>query len=133
MEEQHHKRGFRMKTSRDFIGDKKPKEGTINPRSLSDKRVEADNKKKDNGFCWEKDVKEAVKELKDEDVYDLAKYMHDVYEAYAKANGWKTQDSCKVDFDFLPEKNKQVMINTALQVITKNNLKINKIFGKELV
>ena len=54
-----------MKTSRDFIGDKKPKEGTINPRSLSDKRVEADNKKKDNGFCWEKDVKEAVKELKD--------------------------------------------------------------------
>ena len=79
------------------------------------------------------DVKEAIKELKKEDVYDLAKYMHDVYEAYAKANGWKTQDSCKVDFDFLPEKNKQVMINTALQVITKNNIKIDKIFGKELV
>jgi len=84
-------------------------------------------------FYPEEKVKEAIKELKKEDVYDLAKYMHDVYEAYAKANGWKTQDSCKVDFGFLPEKNKQVMINTALQVITKNNLKINKIFGKELV
>ena len=33
--------------------------------SLSDKLVEADNKRKDNGFYFEKDVKEAVNELKE--------------------------------------------------------------------
>jgi len=34
--------------------------------TLSDKLNEADNNKKDNGFYWEKDVKEFIKELKEE-------------------------------------------------------------------
>lgn len=32
-------------------------------KPLSDKIMPADNKKKDNGFYWEKDVKKAIKEL----------------------------------------------------------------------
>lgn len=33
--------------------------------TLSDKIIKADNKEKNNGFFWEKDVKAAVKELKE--------------------------------------------------------------------
>lgn len=40
-----------------------PPEDTFN---LSEKIIKADNKKKDNGFIFEKDVKEAVRRLKGE-------------------------------------------------------------------
>ena len=50
-----------MKTSRDFIGDKKPKEGTINPISLSDDIwIDTDG----NETLMTKDVKVSIKELK---------------------------------------------------------------------
>jgi hypothetical protein len=41
---------------------------------------------------------------------DLAKQLHDSYEACAKAVGWETQESCRVEFQDLPEANKKVMI-----------------------
>ena len=80
----------------------------------------------------EEDVKEFIRLLKEDKVEELAKFMHYVYEQYAKTNGWKTQENCQVSFEELPEKNKQVMINTALQVITRNNVRIDKILGMEL-
>jgi len=54
-----------MKTSRDFIGDKKPKEGTINPRSLSDDKQTFGVS--GIGYWYAEDkLKEAIKELKKE-------------------------------------------------------------------
>ena len=55
-------------------------------------------------------VKQFIKDLKSDKVEDLAKFMHDVYESYAKANGWKTQENCRVEFKDLPEKNKYCKI-----------------------
>ena len=54
-------------------------------------------------------------------VEELAKFMHVEYEKQAIKVGWNTQDSCKVDFDDLPEKNKQVMLAVAKAIL--NNLK----------
>jgi len=44
---------------------------------------------------------------------ELAKFMHDQYERIAKEEGWTTQESCKVAFDDLPEKNRKVMLRVA--------------------
>ena len=43
--------------------------------------------------------------------------MHDTYEFKAKEVGWKTQESCKVEYEDLPDTNKQVMIYTAKKVL----------------
>jgi hypothetical protein len=50
-------------------------------------------------------------------VEELAKFIHDVYEDKAKSVGWNTQESCKVDWDDLPEKNKIVMRYVAYNVM----------------
>ena len=50
-------------------------------------------------------------------VYDLAKFMHDNYEIYAKRIGWKTQESCRTEFKDLPENNKRVMLFVAEVVL----------------
>jgi len=47
----------------------------------------------------------------------LAKFMHDKYEEEAKRVGWNTQDKCKVEYENLPEKNKQVMDEIAKQIM----------------
>ena len=53
-----------MTPSRDFIGDKKPKEGTINPRSLSDDKQTFGVS--GIGYWYAEDkLKEAIKELKE--------------------------------------------------------------------
>lgn len=48
--------------------------------------------------------------------WELAKFLHDLYEEYAEHIGWKTQTECKVPFDNLPKKNKAVMIAVSVQV-----------------
>ncbi len=58
------------------------------------------------------------------DVKELAVFMHDEYERISKKIGWDTQDKCKVEFDDLPDENKQVMISMAFSLIDY--------FGKEL-
>ena len=52
-----------------------------------------------------------------EEVDSLARMFHDSYERIAKEVGWKTQESCKVEFDDLPEENKQVMLRTVGEVV----------------
>ena len=47
------------------------------------------------------------------DVERLARKMHNEYEKEAKRVGWKTQESCQVSFDELPEENKKVMLAVA--------------------
>lgn len=47
---------------------------------------------------------------------ELAEFMHNEYEAYAKLKNWKTQKECQVEFEKLPEANRQVMLYVARQV-----------------
>ena len=49
----------------------------------------------------------------------LAEWMHDEYEKIAKEKGWKTQESTRVKFQDLPEKNKEVMMEIATRLIIK--------------
>ena len=58
--------------------------------------------------------------MSDKDIYDLAKFMHDEYEIAARNVGWKTQESCRVEFDSLPEANKKVMLHVAEKVLDKH-------------
>ena len=44
---------------------------------------------------------------------NIAKFMHNEYEKQAKIVGWKTQESCQVEFNDLPETNKKVMYAVA--------------------
>jgi hypothetical protein len=39
-----------------------------------------------------------------------ARALHEAYEKAAKEEGWKTQESCRVDFDDLPEANRRTML-----------------------
>jgi hypothetical protein len=47
---------------------------------------------------------------------ELAKWLHDNYEEIAKRENWETQKSCKVEFEDLPQKNKNVMIKLARRI-----------------
>ncbi len=49
---------------------------------------------------------------------DLAKWLHDQYEDIAKEKKWETQKSCKVEFENLPENNKQTMIELAKRILS---------------
>lgn len=55
--------------------------------------------------------------MKDDLVKGIAILMHDTYEEQAKIVGWKTQESCRVPFDDLPESNKKVMLAVAKAVL----------------
>lgn len=50
-------------------------------------------------------------------IYRIAKLFHERYEEHSKVQGWKTQESCRVEFDDLPAKNRQVMIRTVHDVL----------------
>ena len=47
------------------------------------------------------------------DKIELAKWLHDNYEEVAKEQNWNTQENCKVEFEALPDANKQTMIKLA--------------------
>ena len=53
---------------------------------------------------------------------ELAIYMHDNYEFFSKKEGCETQEKCKVEFDKLPEENKQVMFKVANAILTTHIL-----------
>ena len=101
----------------------------MNNFNLSDNIKYYANYEEDDKVLLVKDVKRFIDKLKKDDVNALAKFMHNVYEDYAKLNGWDTQEKCKVEFEELPKKNKQVMIHTAMQVIGRNNIMIDKLSG----
>lgn len=43
----------------------------------------------------------------------LAIALHNKYEKLSVIEGWKTQNSCRVDFEKLPDANKRVMLGMA--------------------
>lgn len=49
----------------------------------------------------------------DKDIWELAEWMHNTYEAIAKENGWQTQKKTKVPFKNLPIENKATMLELA--------------------
>ncbi len=64
------------------------------------------------------------------DKIELAKWLHDNYEEVAKQQGWNTQENCKVDFDTLPEQNKQTMIEMAKRLLNFNLLRLHFASGQ---
>ena len=56
---------------------------------------------------------------------ELAKWLHDNYEEIAKAKDWNTQESCKVEFDTLPEANKHTMIEVAERLLNFDLLRLH--------
>ena len=61
---------------------------------------------------------------------ELAKWLHDTYEAIAKEKDWNTQQSCKVEFDDLPDANKRTMIEIADRILNLNLLRLH-FFGSQ--
>jgi len=56
---------------------------------------------------------------------ELAKWLHDNYEAIAKEQNWNTQQICKVEFDTLPDANKRTMIEMADRILNFNLLRLH--------
>lgn len=61
-------------------------------------------------------LKKKGQSLQTKKIHKLAEFMHDEYEKAARMLGWKTQESCHVKFDDLPETNKQTMLYVAQQI-----------------
>jgi hypothetical protein len=61
---------------------------------------------------------------------ELAKWLHDNYEAVAKEKDWNTQQSCKVEFDTLPDANKRTMIEIADRLLNFNLLRLHFVVGQ---
>jgi hypothetical protein len=55
----------------------------------------------------------------------LAKWLHDNYEEVAKEKDWNTQENCKVEFDTLPDANKQTMIEIAQRLLDFKLLRLH--------
>ena len=56
---------------------------------------------------------------------ELAKWLHDNYEEVAWEKDWDTQKDCKVEFDALPEANKQTMIEIAQRLLDFKLLRLH--------
>ena len=61
---------------------------------------------------------------------ELAKWLHDNYEAVAKEKDWNTQQSCKVEFYTLPDANKRTMIEIADRLLNFNLLRLHFVVGR---
>lgn len=61
---------------------------------------------------------------------ELAKWLHDNYEAVAKEQDLNTQQSCKVEFDTLPDANKRTMIEIANRLLNFNLLRLHFVVGR---
>lgn len=59
------------------------------------------------------------------DKIELAKWLHNNYEEVAKEQNWNTQEKCKVEFDTLPDANKQTMIKIAERLLNFNLLHLH--------
>lgn len=57
------------------------------------------------------------------DIEEMAEFLHDQYEECASESGWQTQDGTSVDFEDLPNANKQTMRMVARELIAKYDVK----------
>ena len=56
---------------------------------------------------------------------ELAKWLHDNYEDVARQKNWNTQENCKVEYDALPDANKQTMIEIAERLLNFDLLRLH--------
>lgn len=63
----------------------------------------------------------------DEEIREIAEYLHDQYEAFSRLEGLKTRDCCRVEFNDLPEQNKKVMLRVAKCIYTINEVNKKKV------
>jgi len=61
---------------------------------------------------------------------EMAKWLHDNYEAVAKEQNWNTQQNCKVEFDTLPDANKRTIIEIADRILNFNLLRLHFVGGR---
>ena len=54
---------------------------------------------------------------KQQEIYNLAKFMHEMYEDKARLYGWETQEKSRVAFRDLPPENAKTMLAVAKEVI----------------
>lgn len=66
----------------------------------------------------------------DTDEYRLADFMHNNYEYFASQNGWTTQKKTRVNFEELPEENKQTMLDLAKHMIKTFDIRFDDICVK---
>jgi len=81
---------------------------------------------------YQSDVKEFIRLLKEEDIDNLAEWLHNTYEKLSKKDKWKTQRRCRVKFNELPKENQQVMRDLALNICIRFSNKIDKLAGSKL-
>ena len=53
------------------------------------------------------------------EVVELARMFHDEYEKAARVHNWSSQQSCRVEFDDLPDENKRTMLATCRAVLKR--------------
>lgn len=53
------------------------------------------------------------------DVKMLATFIHQEYEKFSKKYGWETNETCKVEFDDLPEANRETMMSVSDSILRK--------------
>lgn len=56
----------------------------------------------------------------DTTVNDLARDFHETYERLAAGEGWETQKNCRVDFDDLPEANRNLMMAVSIEIYERH-------------
>lgn len=71
-----------------------------------------------NSENFEKSIKKGA-DYRAETIRSLAEFMHDEYDKAAQKLGWKTQESCRVEFADLPQKNRETMLYVAGAVYRK--------------
>lgn len=67
--------------------------------------------------------------ISEKEAYELAEFMHNVYEKASQQVNWKTQKKCRVDFNKLPFENRRVMMivsNMILSVIYRDCKKLKE-------
>lgn len=64
-------------------------------------------------------------------IKELAIFMHDTYEELSKDMGWQTQETCKVEFDNLPNRNKCVMLGVAGKVLEDFKKDVKEVIDEE--
>ena len=53
------------------------------------------------------------------EIEELAEWLHKTYEHASIVRQWKTQKKCQVDFWDLPEENRLVMLDLSAQILNK--------------
>ena len=66
-----------------------------------------------------------------DEIEELAEWLHKTYEKASSVRMWKTQKKCQVDFWDLPKENRLVMLDLAVEILRRYIQKKPKIGSRE--